>query len=213
MNLAGNIIINIYSVILLSVIYAYSLKLDGKSSFQHRLYIVMLNVAALLLIIDILGRFDGKPGTVYAQINYWGNLLIFSLSAILPSLWLMYVHYQIFQQATKTKRLILPLAAVNAANAFMVALSQPFGWFYYIDQNNIYHRGRYFILPVMLSILIIAASYALIIIDRKRINKKYYFPLAFFIVPPLVCIFLQVFIYGISLMLNGVVVSLCSLCF
>ncbi|MGI5858860.1 MAG: diguanylate cyclase domain-containing protein [Tepidanaerobacteraceae bacterium] len=208
MDLTYNIIINIYSIALLIIICHNSLKHDEKESLQHKLYMMVLKNTILMLVVDILSRFDGKPDTVYPVINHLGNFMIFLLNPILPSLWLLYVHVQVFQDEKETKRLIYPLLAINALNAVMVILNQFFGWFYYIDSDNIYHRGPLFLFSALITVALILVAFVLIIANRKKIEKKHYFSLVFFAVPPFVCIILQIIFYGMSLMLNSVVLSL-----
>jgi len=48
----------------------------------------------------------------------------------------------------------------------------------------------------------------MLLMNRKHIEPQYYFSLTFFAVPPFICVLLQIFFYGISLMLNSVVISL-----
>jgi len=208
MDLKYNIFINLYSIIFLLVICLYSAKHNEKESLQDKLYAMMLQITIVMLIVDICGRFNGNPGTVYDFINHWGNFLIFLLSPILPSLWLLFAHDQVFQEERKTKRLIYPLIAVNVINAVLVILTQFFGWFYYIDAGNIYHRGPLFLLSASFTIALVLVAFFLIIANRKKIARKHYFALAFFAIPPSVCILLQIIYYGISLMLSGVVLSL-----
>jgi len=207
MNFVNNLVINIYSIILLVIIYLHSLKQTEKDSLQQKLYITMLQITILMLVMDIFSRFDGKPGTIYSSINRFGNFLIFLLSPILPSLWLLYVHCQVFHEERKTRRLLYPLFVINAINAAIVVLSQFLGWLYYFDSDNIYHRGPLFLLPASITIVLILAAFVLVIVNRKKIEKKYYFSLIFFGIPPFVCIILQIIFYGISLMLNSVVIS------
>ena len=109
MDLTYNIIINIYSIALLIIICHNSLKHDEKESLQHKLYMLILKTTILMLMVDIFSRFDGKPCTIYPFINRVGNFMIFLLNSILPSLWLLYVHVQVFQDEKETKRLIYPL--------------------------------------------------------------------------------------------------------
>lgn len=208
MNFTSNLIINIYSIMLLIVICNHSLKNNERDSLQHKLYMLILQVTILLLIVDIFSRFDGKLGTIYPVINRLGNFLVFLLNPILPSLWLLYVHVQVFQQEGKIRRLVYPLVAVNAVNVVMVVLTQFFGWFYYIDSDNIYHRGPFFLFSALITVVLIVVAFVLVIVNRKRIEKRHYFSLMFFAVPPFICVILQIFFYGISLMLNSVVLSL-----
>jgi len=208
MDFADNLIIDIYSIALLFVIYLHSLKNDEKGYLQYKLFMMMLQITVLMLVVDILSRFDGNPDTIYPVINHLGNFLIFFLNPILPSIWLLYVHVQIFQEDKKTRRLIYPLITINVINAAILALTQFFGWYYYIDSNNIYHRGPLFLFSASITIILVLVTFVLIIVNRKKIEKKHYFSLLFFAVPPCMCIIMQIIFYGTSLMLNSVVLSL-----
>lgn len=168
----------------------------------------MLQVTILMLVVDIFSRFDGNSGTVYSVVNYFSNFLIYLLSPILPSLWLLYALCQVLHKEKKMRRWAYLLLAINAINAVMLVLSQFFGWLYYIDSDNIYHRGPLFYLPASITIALVLAAFVLIVANRKNIEKKYYFSLIFFPVPPFVCVFLQIAFYGMSLMLNSVALSL-----
>lgn len=208
MNLANNLVINIYSIVMLIIVSLHSLKHTEKESLQYKLYMMMVQITILMLVVDIFSRFDGKPGTIYSVINHFGNFMVFLLNPILPSLWLLYVYCQVVHEEGKTRHLLYPLFAINAVNAVMLVLPQFSGWFYYIDSDNIYHRGPLFLLSASVTVALILVAFALIVANRKKIEKKYYFSLVFFAVPPFVCIILQIIFYGMSLMLNSVVLSL-----
>lgn len=51
-------------------------------------------------------------------------------------------------------------------------------------------------------------AFVMIIGNRKNLGKKSFFSLIFFAIPPSISIILQIAFYGISLILNGVVLSL-----
>lgn len=160
-----------------------------------------------MLIMDILSRFDGRPDTIYPVINHFGNFMIFLLNPIIPSLWLLYVVIH-FHEDKKRGWLIYLLVAIFVLNAGMLLLSQFFGWFYYIDSENIYHRGPLFMLSTLITIALIFTSFVLIIMNRKKVEKQYYFSLLFFMIPPCISIVVQIIFYGISLILNSVVLSI-----
>lgn len=208
MNLTSNIIINTFSILLLMIIYVHNRRHAEKEPMSSRLYKQILFVVILLLIVDIFSRFDGNPGTFYPFVNYWGNFFIFLLSPVIPSLWILFAHHQIFHDESKTSRLLYPLAAMHAVHAALLVLSQLFGWYYSIDSENIYHRGPLYWLPVSITISLLLASFVLIALNRKLIEKRYYYSLLFFAVPPFLSIILQIAIYGISLMLNSIVLSM-----
>lgn len=204
----GNLILNVYSIMILIIIYIHSVRHSEKNSLQYKLYMMMVRFTILMLVIDIFSRFDGNPDTLYPVINSAGNFLIYLLNPVVPTLWILYVHYQVLQEEKIAKRWLFPLLFVNVAYTVSLVISQFYGWFYYIDPYNIYHRGPLFWIPASTTILMILAAFALIVANRGKVGRKHYFSLLFFAVPPFICVILQIFIYGISLMLNSVVLSL-----
>jgi hypothetical protein len=120
----------------------------------------------------------------------------------------IYVHLQLFDNEKKTKKWMYPLIILNVAHGILVIVNQFSGWFYIIDENNIYHHGPLFILSGSFTIILLILATGMILFNRKRVRDKYYFSLLIFIIPPAISIVLQIYIYGTSLMLNSVVLSL-----
>lgn len=208
MNLTSIVVLNMYSVLLLTCILIYAAKHVGTDFMQHKLYLLIVHVTILALVVDTFSRFDGRPETIFYVINLLGNFFIYLLNPALPSLWFLYAHYQVFHDEDKLKRLLYPLLAINGANLILLIISQFRGWFFYIDQNNIYHRGPLFWLPTSITVFLMLAAFILIIANRHRINKKHYFSLVFFALPPFICVILQILFYGISIVLNSITLSL-----
>jgi diguanylate cyclase (GGDEF)-like protein len=141
-------------------------------------------------------------------INHTGNFLIFMLSPVMPSIWLLYAHCEVFQDEEKTRKFAMPLYGVIAVNFVLLVISQFTGWFYYIDSGNVYHRGPLFLMSAAITMALIVYAFVLITVNRKKIEKKHYFALVFFAIPPTAGIALQILFYGWSLMLNSLVLSL-----
>lgn len=207
LSLLCNIIINLYSIAILIIIAVHTLKRWEDFFLQQRIFIMMLLVTLILLILDVFSRLDGSPGTYYSVVNYWGNFFVFLLSPVVPSLWLLYVHCEIYQDENRVKQLKKPLLILISLNAAITVLSLHFRWTYYIDKENIYHRGPLFFVPASITIGLILIALIIIVLNRKNIEKKHYFSLVFFAVPPSICIFLQITFYGVSFMLNGLTLS------
>ncbi|MDD3137914.1 MAG: diguanylate cyclase, partial [Lachnospiraceae bacterium] len=208
MNLTGNIVLNAYSILLLVIIYVLSLKQEEKESLQNKVYIYMVKSTMLLLIVDVMGRFDGKPDTIYFFINHIGNYLVFILNLSVPSFWLLYVYLQMKGKEANTKRLIGGLVGINIFYIAMVSFSLPYGLFYSINSENIYQRGPFYPFIVLGTVAMMIAAYVIIIRNRNEIEKKQYYALAFFALPPALGTILQILIYGTAFMLNSAVLSL-----
>jgi len=208
MNLTGNIVLNIFSILILTILFYHSLIYTQRQALSTKLYNRILMTTAFLLIADIFSRFDGNPGTFYPLLNHTGNFLVFLASLILPSLWLLYAHEQVFHDAHKLRRLVLPLAAISAANAIMLSVSQFTGWYYTIDTENVYHRGPLFWLPATLTFILLLIVFMMVWLHRKTLDRKHFYPLLLFIVPPVAGIILQLMFYGLSIILNSIMLSL-----
>jgi diguanylate cyclase (GGDEF)-like protein len=204
----NNVIMNVFSIMLLIILYTESKKHDVQASLQYKLYMLMLHVTILMLVVDIFSRFDGNQGTIYPLINQTGNFLIFMLSPVMPSIWLLYAHNEVFQNEDKTRRFAIPIFAVVGVNFMLLVISQFTGWYYYIDSANIYHRGPLFLMSAFFTVALIIAALVMITVNRKKIEKKHYSTLVFFAVPPMAGIVLQILLYGWSLMLNSLVLSI-----
>lgn len=209
MNFTANIIISLYSIIILCIISIYSSKYLDQKNIQSKLYQLMVYVTVILLIIDIMSRFDGKPETIiYPVLNHTGNFLLFTIGPLLPFVWILYVCYQI-KGYNNFGIWFKPLFIINISlNTILVLLSQKFGLLYYIDSSNIYHRGPLFIFSVIDYLFLEVLSIYLVLLNLKRINEKYLFSLIIFTIPPIIGIILQSLFYGIALTINFVVPSL-----
>ena len=208
MGLTTNLIMDFYSIIILVIIYFNASRHDEKKSVSYRLFRMMLIVTIISLASDMLSRFDGRPGTFYSIFNAFGNGFIFLLNPVIPSLWLLYVNFQIFQDERRTRKLIYPLIILNGLNLFFVVMTQFFGWYYYIDEGNIYHRGPLFFMGAFFSVGQLIAALIVIIKNRRRIDKKHYFSLLFFEIPPLASLLFQVLHYGSAIAVNSIVPSM-----
>lgn len=209
MNLANNSVINLYSIVILLIVYVHSVKHSQKDLPLNRLFVMILQMTFVMLIIDILGRFDGKPDTfLYPFMNQIGNFLIYLLNPVMPSLWLLYIYFQIYEDKKYAKHLIFTVWTILGLNLFFLILSQRFGWYYYIDSANIYHRGPVFWFPALIIIGLMVVPLVLIILNRKKIYRDYYTAFVLFSLPPFIGTILQIFYYGFSFVLNGVVISI-----
>lgn len=208
MNITMCLMINLYALIMLMIIYNHSNKHYDKDFLNNILFRYMMIVTGLMLIVDVFSRFDGGNLPIYIYINHIGNFLIFLLSPILPSLWMAYVFSQIYENHEKIRMLGVPLGIFNLVNLSLLIASQYNGWYYYIDKNNIYHRGPFYFVTLLMTTILLIISSILIFTHRDKIKSKRYYSLTFFIFPPLVGMVLQVIFYGTSLMLPGMVISI-----
>ncbi len=208
MGLFLNAFIDIYSFFLLLIVFRQLKKSDEVFKRRHSMLLRMAQLIMLLLLIDIGSRFDGNPDSVYEIINRISNFVMFVLSPLQAMLWAYYIKEQVSQDPLSLRRLTNSFKALIFVNLLLNIASLKYHWFYYIDDFNVYHRGVYFLVPLILTLVLTALSYWYAISNREKFTSRYFSSLMLFAVPPLVCIFLQYFIYGSSLILSGVAISL-----
>ena len=208
LNFTGKLIINVYSIFILSVILYQLGKNDKDMPATYRIYLKLVQVTILMLVIDITSRFDGDYGKIYIAVNHVSNFLVFSFNLLTSSLWLLYIYYHIFPDTINDKRLFHGLIALNIANVIGVFVSLPFGWLYYINENNIYQRGPFYFIDILIQVIIVISAFIVIYKNKKKIDKKHYFALQFFSVPPIAGMILQTLSYDIPVTLNSLVLSL-----
>lgn len=205
MNLMCIMILNTYSLVILLIIYLHSLRSTEKNLLHHKLFIAMMLGTALMLLVDIISRFDGHSGTLYAYANRIGNFVIFLLNPLLPSLWLLYVSCHL---RANMKHWLGLLIMLNAINITLLVISQFTGWYYVIDANNIYSRGPLFLLSVAVTAVLLVSAYARIFRQRNIVDRRRLYSLLLFPVPTIVCMLAQIVFYGTSLVMCGATLSI-----
>ena len=208
MGLVGNITINVYSFAILLVLLMQGRKKASRNMLPDRLFIWILQVTALLLVLDTLGRFDGRPDTIYPLLNHAGNFFVFLLSPVPTALWIIYVCAQVRQEKKIIRRLMIPCLVLLAVHTLLVIGTQFTGWFYTIDAQNIYRRGPLYVVSPLITLLYMLAALVMIVRNRERIEKSHYLSLLLFPVPPFLAMLLHISTYGISIVLDGVVLSI-----
>lgn len=78
---------------------------------------------------------------------------------------------------------------------------------YTIDSNNIYSRGNYFFIPIVIDVLLYLNFFVYLILNRKTIPKEKLFPVLSFLIFPQILQLIQVLYYGISLVNTGYTIA------
>lgn len=207
MNLILNIIINIYSLCILTVIFSNTKTVCKNKNFTDKIFILIVKMTMFLLVIDVMSRFDGERNELFPMINSIGNFVMFCMNLVLPSLWIMYAHGQIFLDKRRTKRLIIPLGIVNLWNVIMVLLNHYTKWYYTITSDNVYERGTNFFIPQATALLMIIIPFIMPVIYRRKISKKHFISLIEVAIIPFISVILSILFYGISFMIGSMSIS------
>jgi diguanylate cyclase (GGDEF)-like protein len=192
--------INILALAILFIIYMNLAHKTDRYMFDQRLFIALIFSNAVLLILDTaLWALNGRMEAGIREIIMILTALYFAFNPLPSVLWCLYVNLLIYKDKKKTKKMYIPFSILVGINAIIAVASCFNGYTFFIDANNVYHRGKLFMILAIFSYFLLLYTVVLIITKHKTISKNYYIPALVFVVPPFIGNALQTVFYGISL--------------
>ena len=184
--------------ILVIIMITRGWSLPGRK-LESRLMMALLAVSMFNCVADIyVFQCDGMPGPGYRAILMVGDtyLYMYNLIVGIGIIYLILLH---IDRKTKGLHMILfwVLSVVEMV-LLIVNLFEPI--VFEIDENNVYHRGDYYILFVVLGFVLVFYGYTYYMIAKLRNPSLRYFPVMEFLAPVIVGNIVQMKIYGISLL-------------
>ena len=200
--------IDIISVLIVVFIWANTTKRMERAFTQHRLFLMLIGALAAMLVFDGLSRIvDRVPGDAAYYANWISNMLLYLGVPTIPCLWILYADYQIFHNEARLGGYRLALLACLFANGALALSSVFTGWYFTVSPENTYSRGPLFFVQFSVSILLMLYSFWLIMRNRQRLERRHFFTMVLFIVPPFIGGILQSMTVGLSMAQCGLTLS------
>jgi len=133
-------------------------------------------------------------------------LFTFNISPLL--LWVLYVEHQIYQSRSRLWKMAVFLGAVFIANAVLAFLSLYHNLFFYFDDANVFHRGRFHWIAAVVYFSLLAYVLFLPIFKRAVLPARLRWPLILFSLPSVIGVVAQILMYGLNLTWAGSALSL-----
>ena len=183
----------IWGILICSGIGIYYLIVRKINTRADLLMCVMQFVTAATLTFDVSAVVsEGVPGdtvhVIYEVSMFATVLLQFTMAA----LFIAYVKY--LSRGPKASNVVSVFAYFFCAVSVLIfAISSKYtGWFFYIDEQNHYHRGNFYDYSLIMSFGAYALVVIQIIINAKRLLVKQLISLLLYVILPLVASILQV---------------------
>ncbi|WP_315108444.1 diguanylate cyclase domain-containing protein [Clostridium intestinale] len=200
---------NTVSLIILVFIFLNIRSSSENISMQYKLFKAMILANIGMIIIDAFAwKFNGLKGSMNLTLNTGFNFLLYVLEPIPPSLSVLYTSYHVFSSDVKVKEKQKVLMVFFLLNLMICIISLFTGSFFYVDQNNIYHRGPYFALHVAYCYGLLIYSLMYLIKHKQYIEKRKYISMIVYFIPMAIGTTIQVLFYGYSLNWVGMMLSL-----
>lgn len=192
------------------IILLVSLLRNSDTHLVHvRLFLAMLILNVFMLLIDSSAWLvDGKVGGMAYTLNVLINAIYYFTSPIVGLIWLFYVDFYIFEDLERlykrSKLYILPVVI----NTIFCIMSLFNGFYFYIDEYNLYHRGVGFMMSPGISYAIIIYTWILSYKNRKMVDLRALIGLQTFIIPILIGAIIQNVFFGLSLTWSTMTLSM-----
>ncbi len=183
------------------------------SSSRKRILVMMELMALLLLWFDRMAYvYAGDVSNAgYVMVRVSNFLVFFLTSGIVCGFDLYLWDYLVHEGKVKTLPKRLAVVSYIAVIGMILSIVSAFtGLYYYFDANNMYHRGRGFLIAYIIPVVGPLIIFTVIQQYRKIFSKLIYISLLLYIFVPLACGILQIFTYGLSIVnMAMVAVSVC----
>ena len=201
--------INLFAAIILLLIYFNIRHKTVNYLTEQKLYMALLILNALILICDTFTWvLDGTNTPVLRLILILCTVVYYILHPIIGMTWSLYVDFQINRNSYRILKMVYPMLIPIIISTLLSILSAFGNFYFYIDKNGIYHRGKFFMLLTAISFFYLVYSIIYIIRNRKRIQKSYFTSFLMFAVPPIIGALLQIAFYGLSMIWTGMTISI-----
>ena len=212
MNIQAILVANITGFVLLLILYISRAITRIKSDTEEKAMDALMMITLFACIVQSLTFvFDGLPGNVARYTIIFGNTYLYCSNVIGPFLFCMYVDLNLYHDRARTRRIYRIFAIPAGALIISLILNIFFGFYFSVDENNVYHRQSLnFIIYIY---LMLCAVYSLFLYFRHKITAREasFFPIYMYLTPMVVCILLQKLFYGISLMTLGDAIGIVAL--
>lgn len=199
----------LFSAAMLLVILLHLIKTNEKHHDQGKIFLCILVTSIAEIILEALTWVcDGMPGLIGSVLVPLVNILQFLIAPLPLMFWVLFILYQIYEDRKKiiiAARIFMPVLLAST----LLTLSTPLtGLYFFIDSQNIYHRGPLIGLLFVLCVGFFITGILLVLFTNRirPFSKK--LPLITFSLPPIVGIVLQVMFYGMRIMWGTVALSI-----
>lgn len=201
--------INIVALVLLAaVIFIASNRLDRKDlinkSFMRLSFIIM----AELFIETLTCIVNKRPELWLIPITYVLHFCLYTIAPFLTLYAYLLIRDFIFFNNTLSKWKSIAIRIPVYINLVVAVISLKYHIMFYISDTNVYHRGSFYNMFVLITYTYLALSLNLVIRKRKQISKQEFVPILLFIILPSLGGFVQALFYGPLLMWSSAAFSL-----
>jgi two-component system LytT family sensor kinase len=196
-----NLTLEIWGCLLTAVVVG-CLHLDRrKKSLSDRMYHHSLMFNAGTMLFDVLATL------LRGHLDFWSiagvrvfNFLMYTCNFLLLAAFASYLTEYLSHRVNVSRRPLYAVRILGAVGFAGLILTQFCPFYYYIDAQNIYHRGPYFWLSQVIAIFGMIICSQILIYRRRSLERNEAVAFWSYIVLPIIALIVQCLFYGLVLL-------------
>jgi diguanylate cyclase (GGDEF) domain len=193
--------INLAALVMLGIVCTIAFRRLDLNDQLNRVFLITGIVIILELSFEtITCILNHRTESWVAPVSTALHMCLFTVAPMLTYFWYLLISHWVLSDEKITRKRHIGLLIPVAVNLFFVLLSPAYGLIFYIDNGNVYHRGRLFLLSVVIIYSFFIYAFILIWKQRKKVVREEFVPLLAVGILPVIGGLLQSLFYGILLM-------------
>ena len=203
------VIINLFAAIILFVIAVNENKQFKRHLPQERLFMSLVYINIFLCLSDAISwSLENVPGTFSFIFKFSFSSLAFAVIPIFAYTWFLYSLFSIFRNSVLLAKFIKFMKPLIIVSLTIIILNYFTHFLFYLDENNVYHRGPLFYPLTFVSFSLFLFTFGMILYNKKKIRSDHFAPMVFFVVPTIVTTILAIFMYGTAISWVGTTLAI-----
>ncbi|WP_283608081.1 GGDEF domain-containing protein [Faecalispora anaeroviscerum] len=173
--------LNCYALIILFFVFRNVYRQDRHYFPDQRLFLSIICAVAVMLLLDtLIWVIDGRPGNGFRILSSGAMVVYNALNPVICLFWYLYVDFYIYGSRRHIQNLMPFLLIPVAVNLVLSVISVFGNIYFFLDEYNTYHRGKYVIVLLIICLLYVIATSLRLLLNRKRLIFKEFFSLFLF---------------------------------
>lgn len=196
--------------VVLSIILLISRHMARRhSQLVDKIFTILIFIGIAGAVLEAISfAVDGRGGTTLRIFNILDNTLLYSCTATVSILWVLYVDLSVNRSHKRSKALYIPLLIIWAGLIISLFFNLAFEFLFSVTPDNIYVRepAGYAFYAYLFGCFIL--TIIMYINARIKRGEAQFFPIWMFLTPVIAACIFQAIYYGISLAWVGCAVGL-----
>lgn len=201
--------INLTAFFILGIIFIMARRrLDSNDPFNNA-YLKIVPIILVQLILEAVSCIINKrDGEYYILVSYFIHICLYIVGPILGYRGYVLIRKLIIPNQMISKNRLLLLRLPLFLNTILVLLSPVLKMVFYISNENVYHRGNYYIFSVIAVYFYLLYILASVIKNKSRLGEHEFTLLVVFCVLPIIGGLIQSLFYGALFMWSSTAFAL-----